>query len=397
MPVTALAGVRILDLADESAAFASRVLADLGADVIRVEPPDGGELRALAPFLDGKPGVERGLRHLHHNANKRSITLDITNATGAALLRRLAATADALVETGAPGFMGSLGLSYENLAALHPSLVYASVTPFGQYGEWAGRKANDLVATAAGGLLHQTGHPGAPVQGGADPAYRMASLAAAAGIMIALTGRDADPDCTGAHLDISIQECARMTILEVANPNLYRWWGAVPARPYARTYECADGRWVGINVRPDRFDGFLEWACDAGVETDLTADDWPAAAIDAAPEQRARVTAVVQELAKRHTRDEFVRRALATEQMCLPTLQIPELREEEQLRVTGQFVELEDQVLGRTLEFPRSPVDGLAGVELRRAPALGEHNAEVYGEIGVTAADLDRLRSEGVV
>ena len=103
-PVTALEAVRVLDLADESAVFATRILADLGADVIRVEHPDGGSVRNMEPFLDGKPGTERSLYHLYHNANKRSVTLDVTMADGADVLRRLAATADVIVETAAPAF-----------------------------------------------------------------------------------------------------------------------------------------------------------------------------------------------------------------------------------------------------------------------------------------------------
>ena len=230
--VTALEGVRVLDLADESAVFATRILADLGADVIRVEPPDGGSVRNMEPFLDDEPGTERSLYHLYHNANKRSVTLDVSTVDGAAVLRRLAATADVVVETAAPGAMGALGLGYEDLKTVNSGIVYVSVTPFGQQGPWSGRLANDLVATAASGLLHVTGDPdGPPVQGAADPAYKVASLAAAAGAMIALTGREASADRTGAHLDISIQECARSTILDVSNPNIYTWDGEIPGRP----------------------------------------------------------------------------------------------------------------------------------------------------------------------
>ena len=101
--VTALDGVRVLDLADEAGVFATRILADLGADVLRVEPPDGGRVRRLAPFLGDEPGLERSLYHLHHNAGKRSITLDVETPRGAELLRKLAISADVLLETAAPG------------------------------------------------------------------------------------------------------------------------------------------------------------------------------------------------------------------------------------------------------------------------------------------------------
>ena len=132
--MASLTGIRVLDLADEPAAFAGRLLADLGADVVRVEHPSGGRLRQLAPFLDDEPGVERGYHHLYHNANKRSVTLDISEPKGRKQLRRLAATSDVLIETGASGALESLGLGYAELSALRPGLVYASVTPYGQEG-----------------------------------------------------------------------------------------------------------------------------------------------------------------------------------------------------------------------------------------------------------------------
>lgn len=119
----------MLDLADESAVLATRLLADLGADVILVEPPvDGSRARQLAPFLDAERGVERSFHHLYHNANKRSITLDITRPEGADLLRHLAAASDVLVETARPGAMDELGLGYGSLEARNPSLIYIAET-----------------------------------------------------------------------------------------------------------------------------------------------------------------------------------------------------------------------------------------------------------------------------
>ena len=398
--VTALEAVRVLDLADESAVFATRILADLGADVIRVEHPDGGSVRNMEPFLDGKPGAERSLYHLYHNANKRSVTLDVTMADGADVLRRLAVTADVIVETAAPGAMAALGLAYEDLTTVNASIIYISVTPFGQQGPWSGRRANDLVATAASGLLHVTGDPdGPPVQGAADPAYKEASLAAAAGVMIALTGREATADRTGAHLDISIQECTRMTILEVSNPNIYTWNGRVPGRPgHGGAVRCADGGWVGINVRPDRFGGFLDWVRDAGIETDLTEANWDAATYEAAEDRYALVHGLVEELAAVHTRDAFVERALDSSQMCLPILELSEMSEIEHFRVNRQFLEVEHEALGRTLGFPRSPVDATAGeVRIRAAPTLGEHNTQIYAELGLGAEELDLLHQKGVL
>ena len=136
--------VRVIDLTDESAVFAGRLLADLGADVVRVEPPDGGRLRRLAPFLGDVPGPEHSLQHLYHNAGKRSVVLDRNTAEGQEDFRRLVASADILFETEA--------LADRPLRELNPGLIHVTVTPFGLKGAWSKRKANDLIASAAGGL-----------------------------------------------------------------------------------------------------------------------------------------------------------------------------------------------------------------------------------------------------
>ena len=134
-----LTGTRVLDLADEPAVFAARILADLGADVIRVEHPSGGRVRGLAPFLNDEPGVERSYYHLYHNANKRSVALDIESEPGRESLKLLAAQSDVLLETQQPGRMAELGLGYEELSKLNPGLIHVSVTPHGQDGPWKDR------------------------------------------------------------------------------------------------------------------------------------------------------------------------------------------------------------------------------------------------------------------
>ncbi|MEE9279368.1 MAG: CaiB/BaiF CoA-transferase family protein [Myxococcota bacterium] len=397
--VAALAGLRVLDLADESAVFATRILADLGADVILVEPPGGSRARHLAPFLDGQVGVERSLVHLYHNANKRSITLDIASGEGAELLRRLAAGADVLVETARPGKMADLGLGYDELGERNPQLIYVSVTPFGQNGEWKERAANDLVAAAAGGLLWVTGEPkDPPVQGAANPSFAMASLVATTGVMIALTGRDRAIDAWGAHLDISLQEATVMSVLQTSNPNHFAWHERVPGRPgMSGALECADGEWVAFNPRPDRFSGFLEWLEEAGIETDLTPDDWAKARIGA-PLEGNPMRELILELGRRHEREEFLRHAFRTDQLCLPTTDFPYMANHEHFAVNRQFLAVEHELLGRELGFVRSPVDAMAReIPLRRAPALGEHNVEVYAELGLSGDEVDRLVERGLV
>ena len=374
--MTSLTDIRVLDLADEPAVFAGRLLADLGADVVRVEHPSGGRLRRLAPFLDDEPGVERSYHHLYHNANKRSVTLDISEPGDRELLRRLAATSDVLIETGAPGELESLGLGCAELSALRPGLVYASVTPYGQEGPWRGRPGSDLTAAASSGLLFvagQTGDP--PTLAGGDQSYKMASIAAASGIMVALYGRRNDPSGRGRHLDISVQEATSIAACQTSNANLFTWRGEVPQRPGMTrgVFRCSDGGWVTLNVVEESFPAFMEWLEESGIETDLDErlDEAGMAGLILMPE----VLELAGKLAERHTRKEFLDRALSMDMLSLPVHDFPDLARSEQLLAAGQFFEVWDEPLGRALGFSRSPVDVFGRpTVISRAPTLGEHN-----------------------
>ena len=195
----ALSGIRVVELCDRSAALGGRILADLGAEVIMVEPPQGAEIRHQAPFLEGQKGPDRSFAHLYFNTNKQSIVLDLEVVADREDFVRLVASADVLLDTQTPGRLDGWGLTHERLLALNPKLIQCSVTPFGLSTPWAARKANDLVAGAAGGLIQVSGSPqGTPIQGGANPSYTMAGLASASAITIALHQRDRAWAPTGA-------------------------------------------------------------------------------------------------------------------------------------------------------------------------------------------------------
>jgi crotonobetainyl-CoA:carnitine CoA-transferase CaiB-like acyl-CoA transferase len=386
---TALQGIRALDLTDESGAFATRLLADLGAEVLRIEPPDGGRMRSLEPFLDGQPGVERSYQHLFHNANKRSIVADLTTREGAEQVARLAANAELLVETGAPGELSKLGLGYEELRALNPGLIYISITPFGQSGPRRDWKGSDIIAAASGGLLYPSG--GAddpPMHGNANPSYKMAALQAVAGALIALEGRRRSG--AGVHVDISLQEATTMAMVQQLNPNLYAREGQVPKRNglYGPLFECADGRWIGIRVRPDRFERFLEWARSDGVETPLTADHLPSLQAGGTDiNTRADVTTTLGAVTRRLTLEKALHIAWELDLIALPVGRFEDMAGRDHFVATRQFFPVTHPQLGRDLSFNRSPFDGLAGgVSIRPAPTLGANSGDVPDAANVAPA-----------
>ena len=205
-----LSPYRVLDLTDERGILCGKILADLGADVVQVEPPGGSAARNIGPFYHDEVPPEKSLFWWAYAANKRGITLNLHTADGAELLKGLVKDAHFLIESFPPGYLEGLGLSYEELRAISPGLVMVSITPFGQDGPYAGYKAPDIVGMAMGGLMYLTGDPDrAPVRVGFPQFHLHGSAAAAAGAMIAHTHRALTGE--GQHVDVSCQQAVAKT------------------------------------------------------------------------------------------------------------------------------------------------------------------------------------------
>jgi crotonobetainyl-CoA:carnitine CoA-transferase CaiB-like acyl-CoA transferase len=391
MSATALNHIRVLDLADEAASLAGRILADLGAEVILVEPPEGAAHRRLAPFVDDQPGPDRSYHHLYYNANKHSVTLDFRTAVDVQEFRRLSDSADIIIETGTPGAMEARGLGYEQLRATNPGLICVSVSPYGQHGAKAGWKANDLTAAAAAGLLQVCGDADdPPTRGPAQPAYAMAGLAAAAGALIALHGRRAQPGGAGVHVDISLAEATMSALVQTSNPNTYLWRKEIPHRPaLSQAMLCADGKWAGAHILLNRVEAFISLLNRHGVEHDLTPDNWRLmhSKRGAWTHLENPIQYTAMKLAARLPRDEFVDELNAAGSASMPVYDFPDMAHSEHYRLTNQFADTRHEPLGRVLSFSRSPVDAVQPHwSVGRAPTLGEHNASVVARARVAPA-----------
>ncbi len=371
----ALNGVRVLELTDRSATLAGRVLADLGAEVILVEPASGSPVRHEAPFLDDLTNLERGFAHLYFNTNKSSVVLDLEDQVALQTFMKLVATADVLLDTKTPEWLAQRGLGHDVLRAINSRLIQCSVTPFGLTSPWRNYKANDLIAGAAGGLIQVSGSiEGVPMQGGAHPSYIMAGLATASAVLIALHQRDLGLAGSGVHIDLSLQKATALAVMQTACPAQWLWHHRIPARPgLSSAMPCRDGKYVSLLVRPDRFREFLAWGDDVGIDHGMTEADWRWARLDA-PRKNNPVTALTLKLGESLTRDEFLAGALKADIICLPVLDFRDLEREEQYRANEEFIMLDHEHLQVQLGYVRSPVDAMAdGVTFKRAPMLGEH------------------------
>ncbi len=379
----ALEGIRVLELVDESAEYCGRLLAGLGADVVKVEPPEGAPSRRIGPFLDDEPGPDRSLAFWADNVGKRSVVVSQD-----ASVQELCDAADVLVHTLRPGPAAARGLNFETLHRRAPSLVVCALTPFGQDGPWADYLADDLVLMALGGSMAACGYgPGPdgtydtpPLACHGDQAWRTASTYAAIAVLGALAWRFESGQ--GQFLDVSAHECsASMTEWHLMT---YLCSGGVHRRGPHPTLTAADGRQVAaLNpdfLGPHVFAGMLEMLESQGVAGPLS-DPAFADPVHRAANYRE-VWRALKRLAEKHDGETLYQLGQGA---GLPwgVIRSPEeVLADRHLRARGHFVELEHPELGRTVTYPGAPFLAHASpwVARRRPPLLGEHSAEVVDE-----------------
>ena len=410
-----LAPYRVLDLTDERGLLCARILGDLGADVVQVEPPGGSSARRLGPFYRDDPAPDKSLHWWAYCVNKRGITLDIEQPDGRALLERLVAGADFLVESFDPGHLDSLGLGYCRLSELNPRLVMVSITAFGQDGPFAHYRASDITGMALGGFMHLTGDPDrAPLRPSFPHFYLHGSAAGAAGAMLAHTHRALTGQ--GQHVDVSCQQAVARTLAHA--PQIWDIEGAVLQRMgvYRQTsgenrvrinWSCADGyvnyMLQGGGVAPSTR-ALFQWMEEDGFDVaELQAFDWETMGYGGiTPDVMDTVVGPMSEFFLRHTREDLTRESVSRRILLFPVATPSDLRLHPQLEARGYFTPLEHPELDAAVDYPGAFIKSGDGSPLaalrRRAPLVGEHNLEIYGdELGLSAAELDSLRRVGAI
>ena len=319
--VRLLAGLRIIDLTGELGALAGKLLADQGADVLKIEPPSGDPARHLGPFAGDRPDPERSLDFWHFNTGKRSVVLDLESAEGQATLKRLAASADLVLESFPPGWLADRGIGPAELRAGNPPLVVASITGFGQTGPYRDFQTSEIVGWALGGYMSRCGDADRPpLIGGVSPARRIAGLTGAIGALAAVfrarrTGQ-------GGHLDISQQEAVAalgeaVTIMYVHEGQLYRRAGSdYPLVVPMIILPAADGHVHTVIVTIGQWESLTTMLAIDGAEDDLLDPRWTDAAVRRA--ERQHVIEVVRKWLAPQAKAEVVRRAQEEFRLAFP-------------------------------------------------------------------------------
>ena len=385
-PVLPLSGYRALDLAGPMGVYCGKLMADMGADVIKIEPPGGDPMREIGPFIDGKPGPGRSLYWHHFNTNKRSVTLDIGSPEGADVLRRLALSSDVLLETGPRGYMDSLGLGYGGLAADAPGLVYASITPFGQTGPYRDYKASDLVGFAMGGYMYVTGWPHTPPSKlWGSQAYNTVSNRAYIAILLALYHRTMTG--AGQYIDVSMQEAVAATTEHVNTTYNYTGDSAVRCGfrhggQFVATWRCKDG-YASITTNTRKaWDDLRAWMDRDGMAGDLMDEQYNDHFV-LRGEHSAHIEDLVQAWALLHTRQDITEFGQSNHHPWGPAATADEILENEQLWGRGYLTTVEGADGSLSMVYPGDPyrLTEFEHPVRRAAPDPGEHNDEILGGI----------------
>ncbi len=396
MPAEALAGLRVVECgAGVSAAYAAKLMADMGADVVKVEPPDGDPLRLRGPFPGGKPDPEKSGLFLYLNTNKRGVVLDLTSADGRAAFDRIAQTADLVIHNWTPAEMEQRNVSWDRLHTLNPRLVLTSITPFGLTGPYSGYKANNLVSSSAGGWSWligggPDGDQKPPLKAFGEQADMQTGAQAAIASLGAVLGRGFN-DLPGQHIDISEQEVVT-SFLEM---NFMHWsyGGRVASRLGSRILhpwaimEAKDGQIFVLCVQEDQWRRFVEM---------MGSPDWAEWEIFGDRLMRAAAWDVLEpliaEYVSQHTVQEIYQEGLERRLPFAPLSTMGDLYKSDHLAVRGFFakVTLAD---GSTLSLPGAPYrfQQTPWSLRRRAPQLGEHTAAVLDEAGMDPQTVKQL------
>lgn len=382
----ALTGIRVLDLTTNYAAYAGRLLADLGADVVRVEPPEGSTVRRLAPCETSPAGEPLTFAHSFLDAGKRSVTLDLDSAAGRELLAELAATSDAMIET--PAATTGDGIDFELVRRRNPGLVLVSISAFGRGGPYAGYRATDLTLLAAGGLLSLGGYADSePLAVQGEQAVLASGIYGAIAVLTALYERMQTGK--GCWIDVSGQECVAFALEDAVaewsiNAHVRRRLGDGAREAGTGVYPCKDGYVSMVAGRLGTAKAFVtltQWiaASEVGGGASLLEPQWQDFKYRQSPEGIARFAEIFGAFCRTRGKQELYREGQARQIAIAPVNTIADVLQDAQLAANSYFRPQFERISGGDIAFPGPPYR-LSRTPARArgaAPTLGEHNREL--------------------
>ena len=407
--MTALAGIRVIELANERLSFAGKLMADMGADVILVEPPGGDPSRSYPPFLDDEPGEDRSLYWWHYNTSKRGVVLDLDDKTGREVFRQLMLTADVLIEAEPRTRLANLELDYPQLSTLQKDLIHVSMTPFGRQDPKSDLPVTDLTILAGGGPPWSCGyddHSLPPVRGAGNQGYHIGCHFAVMSALTAILHRELSGE--GQFIDVSMHAAANVTT-EAAS---YTWLvaGRTVQRQTGRHASvepsmdsqilCADGRYANTGVPPrfpHEFRKLYDWLTELGLKDELPeavflemGANWDGPFNLSMIGKDDTLTAIFMSgrqalmlIASRISAYDFFFGCQNTG-LSVGVINSPEeAYEDRHFKDRGYQVEVEHEKLGRSYRYPGAPYRfEKTPWEIKNpAPRLGEHQNEILATL----------------
>lgn len=427
----ALDDIRVLDLTNPMGNYCTKLLADLGADVIKIERPGGDSARHIGPFFHDEPNPEKSLSFFSSNTSKRSITLNLDTLDGRDIFKKLSKTADIIVETFPPGHMAKIGLGYPVLKEINPRLILTSITPFGQTGPYKNFKGSDLIGLATSATLYQMGFPeDPPVSMGGSWSYHVTSSVAAIGTLTALYNRDVtgkgqwvDISMQGAVLRLADWPVSGYTITKIVNKRT----GREIYRGVRDIFACKDGEVVCSALGGAAAEVMLQWMESEGMVADLREEKYETAialiggirrtlgkmkaateaqsslGIDDLPkfaDEVHHIEEVWEAFLMTHTKQELFEGAQKRGVKLMPVNNAKDILNDVHLNARGYFTDIEHPELGATLKYPGPPFRfSQTPWEIsRRPPSIGEHNIDIYQkELGFSREELSILQAANVI
>ena len=409
----ALLPYTILDLSEGGHNICGRLLGDMGARVVRIEPPGGSQTRLRGPFALDSSGNIKSLYWAAYNSNKKGISLSLDTEAGRQIFLRLVDQSDAILESFQPGYLDSLNIGFATLIKRNPKLVHATMTPFGSTGPYAGFASTDLIASSMGGMPFVSGDKDRPPVRISFPQAELVAGSQAFGATVAAL-RHSRNNKSGQHVDVSEQISVIWTLMnatpfpklhgtDVTRAGAFRKRGPIDAR---HVFKCADG-YVSMNPQARTLKGFIEWMSEeTEIEKEILSfniDKWDLKP-DSDPNGKdaielKTVEKSIENFLLSKTKNEIFERALSSRLLVAPCNTVEDIRKSPQLEARSFWIDMYHPEFGKDITH-LGPYVKMSETPLRLyspSSSVGSDNEEVFTDFGINRTEIDELKRQEII